>query len=60
MEDNFYVFFKNFHKNKDIIVDDTREKIDDFFKANINNYNSDISHKKQLLKKIKSETLQKM
>ena len=60
MEENFYTFFRNYHKNKDIIEVEKREKSDDFFNANLKKQNQEIYSKKRLLETIKSDTLQKM
>ncbi len=60
MEENYYTFFKNYHKNKDIAEDEKREKSDEFFNANIKKQNREIFSKKRLLDQIKSDTLQNM
>lgn len=60
MEENFYTFFKNYHKNNELVEEEKREKSDDFFNANLNRKNKEIISKKKLLENIKSDTLQKM
>jgi len=60
MEENFYSFFKNYHKNKDIAEEEKREKSEEFFNANLKKKNREISSKKKLLETIKADTLQKM
>lgn len=60
MEENFYKFFKNLHKNKDIVEADKREKSDEFFNAKIKQQKQEITSKKRLLDKIKADTIQKM
>jgi hypothetical protein len=60
MEENFYKFFKNYHKNNDLVEEEKREKSDDFFKANLNRKNKEITSKKKMLETIKGETLQNM
>lgn len=60
MEENFYKFFKNYHKNHELVEEEKREKSDDFFKANLNRKNKEITSKRKMLDKIKADTLQKM
>lgn len=62
MEENFYVFFKNFHKdkNKEVPEKEKLNKKEEFFDSNYAKYNTDIANKKHLLEQIKSDTIQKM
>ena len=47
MEENFYKFFKNYHKNKEIVEADKREKSDEFFNAKIKQQKQEITSKKR-------------
>jgi hypothetical protein len=60
MEDNFFVFFKNYLKNKEVPEIEKLINKEEYFDSNYNKCRNDIINKKNLLHKIKADTLQKM
>lgn len=60
MEENFYVFFKNYHKNKEIPESEQLKNKKEHFDSNYKRYKNEITNKKHNLDEIKSDTIQKM
>ena len=60
MEENFYVFFKNFHKNKELPEKEQLLNKEEHFDSIYNSCRKDIRNKKNKLYDIKADTFQKM